>query len=61
MNSRQVFQFFRSGDNVGFLIDDGADRTAMFWTTTGLLDPDLVKVPLKDALAECRFDPYSEA
>jgi len=58
---RQVFRFFRSGDNVGFLIAMAPDRTAMFWTTTGLLDPDLVEFPLKHPLSECRFVPYSKA
>ncbi len=58
---RQVFRFFRSGDNVGFLIAMAPDRTAMFWTTTGLLDPDLVEFPLKHPLSECRFGPHSKA
>ncbi len=58
---RQVFRFFRSGDNVGFLIAMAPNRSAMFWTTTALLDPDLVEFPLKNELSECRFGPYSKA
>ena len=56
---RQVFQFFRKDDNVGFLIDMAPERTAMLWTTTGLLDPDMIEFPLKDKLVDCQFSPYS--
>jgi len=56
---RQVFHFFRKGDNVGFLIDMAPEQTAMLWTTTGLLDPDMVKFPLKDKLVDCQFSSYS--
>ena len=51
----QVFKFFRRGDNVGFLVDMTQDRTAMLWTTTALADPDPVKEPLKEPLADCKF------
>ena len=30
----------------------------MLWTTTGLLDPDLVEFPLKDKLVDCQFSLY---
>ena len=50
-----MFRFFRSGDNVGFLIEMAPDRTAMFWTTTGLLDPDIVEFPLKHKLLRMSF------
>ena len=50
---RPKFYSFRRNDNVGFLIPMSDDRTAMMWTTTALLDPDPVKGPLKEALADC--------
>ena len=54
---RPEFYSFRRNDNVGFLIPMSDDRTAMMWTTTALLDPDPVKGPLKEALADCEFFP----
>jgi hypothetical protein len=57
--NRQVFHSFRNGDNVGFLIDVAPGRKSMFWTTTGLLDPDPVKFP--DRFVDCRFIPDSKA
>ena len=43
---RRVFQLFRSAHNVGFLIPMSGDRTALLWTTTGLLDPDPIEFKL---------------
>ena len=56
-DGRPVFQWFKSGDRVGFLItaEQSSEYLAMLWTTTGLLDPDPVNSELPNALSECRF------
>ncbi len=56
---RRVFHYFRSGDRVGFLIDMAPDRKSVFWTTTGLLDPDTA-APTVD-LVPCDFSPDPKA
>ncbi len=60
-NERQDIRSFRSGDRVGFLIALEDNVTALLWTTTGLVDPDLVSTPLEHPLAPCEFKPVSEA
>ena len=51
----QLIRSFRSGDRVGFLIALEGNRTAMLWTSTGLIDPDSVEAPLQYPVKACVF------